>query len=127
MSLILLQIMEFVGFSFQLSDYRSQEYDYQPRIPKTSHKPILDRLLRHDSSMRHAAALAFLAFDATKASVTDVDFPIDVIVAESKSGKSYYRRFPEESLQINPSHSFAGSDLARQMQSIFVLGISANV
>ena len=61
-------------------------------------KPILDRLLRHDTSMRHAAALAFLAFDATKASVTDVDFPIDVIVAESKSGKSYYRRFPEEEL-----------------------------
>ncbi len=61
-------------------------------------KPILDRLLRHDTSIRHAAALAFLAFDATKASVTDVDFPIDVIVTESESGKSHYRRFPEEEL-----------------------------
>ncbi|HUP81687.1 MAG TPA: proteasome-type protease, partial [Pirellula sp.] len=61
-------------------------------------KPILDRLLRHYTSLRHAAALAFLAFDATKASVTDVDFPIDVIVADSKSGKSHYRRFPEEEL-----------------------------
>ena len=61
-------------------------------------KPILDRLLRHDTSLRHAVALAFLAFDATKASVTDVDFPIDLIVAESKYGKSQYRRFHEEEL-----------------------------
>ena len=61
-------------------------------------KPILDRLLRHDTSLRNAAALAFLAFDATKASVTDVDFPIDMIVAESESGKSHYRRFTEEEL-----------------------------
>ncbi len=61
-------------------------------------KPILDRLLRHDTSLRHAAALAFLAFDATKASVTDVDFPIDMIVAESKTGQSHYCRFAEEEL-----------------------------
>jgi len=61
-------------------------------------KPILDRLLRHDSSLRDAAALAFLAFDATKASVTDVDFPIDMIVAESMSGESHFRRFTEDEL-----------------------------
>ena len=61
-------------------------------------KPILDRLLRSDTFLRHAAALAFSAFDATKASVTDVDFPIDMILAESKSGKSHYRRFAEDEL-----------------------------
>lgn len=43
-------------------------------------KPILDRLLRHDTPLPQAVALAYLAFDATRASVTDVDFPIDVAV-----------------------------------------------
>lgn len=37
MSEILLQIMEFAGFSCWMNDYRPPEHDYQPRIPKTSH------------------------------------------------------------------------------------------
>lgn len=40
--------------------------------------PILDRLLTHDSDLRTALTLAYLAFDATRTSVVDVDFPIDV-------------------------------------------------
>jgi putative proteasome-type protease len=43
-------------------------------------KPILDRLLRADTSLPQAISLAYLAFDATCASVVDVDFPIDVVV-----------------------------------------------
>jgi putative proteasome-type protease len=43
-------------------------------------KPILDRLLTYETPLSQAAALAYLAFDATRASVTDVDFPIDVAV-----------------------------------------------
>lgn len=34
-------------------------------------KPILDRLLRHDTTLKSAVALALLAFDSTRASVTD--------------------------------------------------------
>ncbi len=43
-------------------------------------KPILDRLLRHNTPIDEALSLAYLAFDATRTSVTDVDFPIDVAV-----------------------------------------------
>ena len=43
-------------------------------------KPILDRLLTPSTDVAHAIALAYLAFDATRASVVDVEFPIDVVV-----------------------------------------------
>ncbi len=48
-------------------------------IGRTSYgKPILDRLLTAESTLQQAVSLAYLAFDATRASATDVDFPIDV-------------------------------------------------
>ena len=43
-------------------------------------KPILDRLLISDTPLAQALALAYLAFDATRTSVIDVAFPIDVII-----------------------------------------------
>ena len=43
-------------------------------------KPILDRLLAPETTLPQAVALAYLAFDATRASVVDVEFPIDVVV-----------------------------------------------
>ena len=43
-------------------------------------KPLLDQLLRHDTNLKSALALAYLAFDATRASVVDVAFPIDVVI-----------------------------------------------
>ena len=43
-------------------------------------KPILDRLLDADTPLPQAVALAYLAFDATRASAVDVEFPIDVVV-----------------------------------------------
>jgi putative proteasome-type protease len=50
-------------------------------IGRTSYgKPILDRLLTPDTPIPQAIALAYLAFDATQASVADVDFPIDLVV-----------------------------------------------
>ena len=61
-------------------------------------KPILDRLLRYDTDLRQAAALAFLAFDATQASVTDVGFPIDMILSELNSKRAIYHRFHESDL-----------------------------
>ena len=50
-------------------------------IGRTSYgKPVLDRLLATDTPLPQAVALAYLAFDATRASVVDVDFPVDVVV-----------------------------------------------
>lgn len=42
-------------------------------------KPILDRALRYDTSLRTAMKLAYVSFDSTRLSSTDVGFPIDVI------------------------------------------------
>jgi putative proteasome-type protease len=41
-------------------------------------KPILDRALKYDTAMRHALKLAYLSFDSTRFSSTDVGFPIDL-------------------------------------------------
>ncbi len=42
-------------------------------------KPILDRALRYDTSLRASLKLAFVSFDSTRLSSSDVGFPIDVI------------------------------------------------
>lgn len=43
-------------------------------------KPILDRALRHDTSMSTALKLAYLSFDSSRTSCADVGYPIDMLV-----------------------------------------------
>jgi len=43
-------------------------------------KPLLDRALKYDASLDLALRMGYLAFDATRTSASDVDFPIDVIL-----------------------------------------------
>lgn len=65
-------------------------------IGRTSYgKPILDRLLDFETPIRRALALALLAFDATRTSVTDVDGPIDVAVLRSDTSTMTMRRFED--------------------------------
>lgn len=61
-------------------------------------KPILDRLLRYDTPLRTALALALLAFDATRASVTDVDCPIDVAVIATGNRHATFHRFTQSDI-----------------------------
>ena len=61
-------------------------------------KPILDRLLTFQTPIRTAVALAFLAFDSTRMSVTDVDCPIDVAVIPASTRKATYHRFSEDEI-----------------------------
>jgi len=42
-------------------------------------KPILDRTLRYDTPLRTALKIAYLSFDSTKFSSSDVGFPIDLV------------------------------------------------
>lgn len=49
-------------------------------------KPILDRLLKHDIDLSTAVNLGFLAFDATRTSVTDVDYPLDIVTVANHGG-----------------------------------------
>jgi putative proteasome-type protease len=72
-------------------------------IGRTSYgKPILDRLLNADTPMPQAVSLAYLAFDATRASVVDVEFPIDVVVMHE--GVLREQRFTADDLE--PAASF---------------------
>ncbi len=58
-------------------------------------KPILDRLLTFETPLRLALALALLAFDATRTSVTDVDGPIDIAVLPHNDDSMTLRRFED--------------------------------
>ena len=56
-------------------------------------KPILDRFLTGDTALRTAVSLAYLAFDATRTSVTDVDYPFDILILENGSTQFKQQRF----------------------------------
>lgn len=43
-------------------------------------KPVLDRTLQYEDSMRNALKVGCLAFDSTRISAADVDFPVDIIL-----------------------------------------------
>lgn len=62
-------------------------------------KPVLERVLRYDSSLKFALKAGFLAFDATCISSTDVGYPIDVIIQKKDEYKIIEHRFEHEDLQ----------------------------
>jgi putative proteasome-type protease len=61
-------------------------------------KPVLDRTLKYDDSMRHALKVGSLAFDSTRISAADVDFPIDVVLYERDTFRLVEHRFQKEDL-----------------------------
>ncbi|HQX48915.1 MAG TPA: hypothetical protein PLR25_03350 [Planctomycetaceae bacterium] len=67
-------------------------------------KPILDRLLTSQTSLKSAIALAVLAFDATRTSVTDVDYPIDVAVFSNNALAPSFQRYTEADLTETIGH-----------------------
>ena len=62
-------------------------------------KPILDRALKSEDSMRHAFKVACLSFDSTRISAADVDFPIDVVLYRRGSFRIVERRFEKQDLE----------------------------
>ncbi|MDJ1497792.1 peptidase [Cytophagaceae bacterium DM2B3-1] len=62
-------------------------------------KPLLHRQLRYETSMRDAMMVGFLAFDATKVSVNDVDYPLDIILYEKGSFQIKDCRLEREELK----------------------------
>ena len=62
-------------------------------------KPILDRVLDYDSSMKYALKAAFLSFSSTRVSANDVDYPIDVVYYEKDSFEIVEKRFDRAELQ----------------------------
>lgn len=64
----------------------------------TAGKPILDRLLTVDTPLDQALALAYVAFDATRASASDVDFPVDVALLQRDRDRFVSRRYTSDDL-----------------------------
>lgn len=62
-------------------------------------KPILDRALEFDDQMQHAFKVACLAFDSTRISAADVDFPMDVVLYVTDTFRIVEHRFAHEELR----------------------------
>jgi putative proteasome-type protease len=62
-------------------------------------KPILDRTLSSDTSMEDALKIAYLAFDATRTSATDVGFPLDVVLYRRDSYHMVEHRYERDDLR----------------------------
>ena len=60
--------------------------------------PVLKRSLRYEESLGFALKCAFLAFDATRISANDVDYPIDTVMMENNSYFITENRFEQHEL-----------------------------
>jgi putative proteasome-type protease len=61
-------------------------------------KPILDRTLRFEDSLRFALKVGCLAFDSTRISAADVDYPVDVVICAKNSYQITEHRYCKEDL-----------------------------
>jgi putative proteasome-type protease len=61
-------------------------------------KPVLDRTLKYGDSLRFALKVGCLAFDSTRISAVDVDFPIDVLIYEKDSYRITEHRYFKQDL-----------------------------
>ncbi|MCK9495331.1 MAG: peptidase [Dehalococcoidia bacterium] len=61
-------------------------------------KPVVDRTWRHDRSLADAMRIALLAFDATRTSASDVDYPVDSVLYRADSFEIREQRFSRDDL-----------------------------
>jgi putative proteasome-type protease len=61
--------------------------------------PVLKRSLQYEDSLEYALKCAFLAFDATRISANDVDFPIDTVVLKNDEYYTKEKRFEQKELE----------------------------
>ncbi len=61
-------------------------------------KPVLDRTLQYEDSMQFALTVGCLAFDSTRISASDVDFPIDVIMFRRETHQLTEHRYHKADL-----------------------------
>lgn len=61
-------------------------------------RPVLDRSLKHTDSIPFAFKVGCLAFDSTRISASDVDFPLDVVIVRDGENKVWEGRLQREDL-----------------------------
>lgn len=59
-------------------------------------KPILNRALTYESSLRFALKTGFLSFDSTRVSANDVGYPLDVVMLKRDANEIIEKRFTED-------------------------------
>ena len=64
-------------------------------------KPVLDRTLKYEDSLQMALKVGTLAFDSTRISAADVDFPVDIVLYVRNSYKMVSQRFEKNDLLEN--------------------------
>ena len=64
-------------------------------------KPVLDRTLKYEDSLQFALKVGTLAFDSTRISAADVDFPVDIVMYVKNSYKMISHRFEKNDLMEN--------------------------
>lgn len=62
-------------------------------------KPILDRALKYEDTMRHAFKVGSVSLDSTRISAADVGLPMDAVLYRNNSFKILERRFHKEDLE----------------------------
>ncbi len=62
-------------------------------------KPILDRTLHYNDPLRFALKVGFLAFDSTRISASNVDFPLDVILFRMEPYSLHVHRYQRQDLE----------------------------
>lgn len=62
-------------------------------------KPIFYRNLNYNTPLQEVVKLGFLAFDSTRVSVNDVDFPIDVLIYDKNSFKLKEHTYSKHDLE----------------------------
>ena len=62
-------------------------------------KPILDRTLQYTDAMRFALKVGCLAFDSTRISAANVDFPIDAVAFDSTRRVFLQHRYTKDDLR----------------------------
>jgi len=63
-------------------------------------KPVLDRTLKYQDSLKFALKVGILAFDSTRISATDVDFPVDVVLYAKDTFHMVEHRYEKEDLEV---------------------------
>ncbi len=61
-------------------------------------KPVLDRTLKYEDTMSFALTVGCLAFDSTRISASDVDFPLDVVLYRRDSHELVEYRYQKDDL-----------------------------
>ena len=61
-------------------------------------KPVLDRTLKYEDDLRFALKVGCLAFDSTRISAADVDYPIDVVIYSKAANQLTEHRYHQNDL-----------------------------